>query len=109
MNVQITCRHTKVPSGTQDYIKGEVEALVKYYDKITSAHVVLDSDNPLRKSVEIDLHVAGHQLTAHSTAENYGKAAEESLEKITRQLKKQSDKIKSHKGEGLGKAALAAS
>jgi len=109
MNVQITCRHTKVPTGTQDYIKGEIESLVKYYDKITSAHVVLDSDSPQRKSIEIDIHVSGHQLSAHATAENYGKAAEEGLEKITRQLKKQSEKIKAHKGEGLGKAALAAS
>ncbi len=107
MNVQITCRHTKVSSGTQEYLKGEIEALAKYYDKISTVHVVLDSECTSTKTVEINLHLAGHDLSARSRAENYYKAVDEALEKISRQLKKQGEKIKSHKNDGI-KTAVAA-
>ena len=97
MNIQVTTRHSKVTTGTQEFLKGELESLAKYYDKITSAHAILDSECNLSKTVEIVVQAAGHTLSATSRAENYGKAAVESLEKIARQLKKQNDRIKSHK------------
>ena len=101
MNVQITCRHTKVSTGTQDYLKSEIEDLAKYYDKISTVHVVLDSECLQSKTVEINMHVAGQDLSARSRAENYYKAVDEALEKITRQIRKKSEKIKSHKASSV--------
>ena len=97
MNIQVTCRHSKITSGTQEFLKGELESLTKFYDNITSAHAILDSECTLTKTVEIVVQAAGHTLSATSRAENYGKAAVESLEKVARMLKKQNEKIKSHK------------
>ncbi len=108
MNVQITCRHTKVSSGTQDYLKGEIEALAKYYDRISSAHVVLDSECLQSKTVEINVHAAGQDLSARSRAENYYKAVDEAIEKITRQIRKKSEKVKSHKASSVKDAEIVA-
>jgi putative sigma-54 modulation protein len=97
MEIQITSRHTNKASQTlQDAITAELQKMEKYFDKITSCHVILDSEN-VDKTVEITMNALGHQLVATAKAENIGKAIDEALEKTERQLKKLNEKIKNHK------------
>jgi putative sigma-54 modulation protein len=101
MNIQITARHDRhVSDETKDFIEAEIESLAKFYDKITSAQVVVDQEehkNGKEDLVEINLGVDGQQLSAKAIDENLGKAFDAAVEKITRQLKKKNDKVKSHK------------
>lgn len=96
MNIQVTSRHSKVSQETKDYLTSELESLEKYYDKMTSCHVVLDSEH-ISKTVEILVNVLGTSVTAKAKAENLGKAVDLALSKITRQLKKFNEKLKNHK------------
>ncbi|MCL2183338.1 MAG: ribosome-associated translation inhibitor RaiA [Chitinispirillia bacterium] len=96
MEIQITSRHTKASQDLQDTIAAEVSKLEKFYDKITSCHVILDAEN-LDKKVEITIHVQGHQVVGEARADNLGKAIDDAVAKVEKQLKKLNAKEKSHK------------
>jgi ribosomal subunit interface protein len=58
---------------------------------------VLDSESA-DKTVEITMNVQGtHQVVGFAKAENLGKAIDDAVDKVERQLKKLHDKLKSHK------------
>ncbi len=101
MNIQITARHDRhVSDETKGFIEAEIENLGKFYDKISSVQVVVDQEehkSGTEDLVEINIGVDGKQLSAKAIDENLGKAFDACVEKITRQLKKQNDKVKSHK------------
>jgi putative sigma-54 modulation protein len=96
MNIQITSRRSKVSQDTKSFLKRELENLDKYYDKITSGHVILDNEH-INKTVEIIVNVQGSTLNARAKSDNLGKSVDDALQKITRQLKKIKEKIKDHK------------
>ena len=97
MNIQITSRHQKVSAGVQDFIKGELEDLGKYYDKITSCHAILDKEHG-EDFVEITCSILGKKIVGKGSGENLGKAVDVALEKVIRQLKKKKEIVKNHKG-----------
>ncbi len=96
MEIQITSRHNKASQKLQDNITAELKKMERFYDKITSCRVVLDSEH-VDKIVEISMTTQGHQLIATAKADNLGKAIDSALAKTERQLKKLNQKIKSHK------------
>jgi putative sigma-54 modulation protein len=96
MEIQITSRHSKASQSLQDTINDELQKLGKYFDKITSCHVILDSEH-VEKVAEITLNTQGHHMVATAKAENIGKAFDDALAKVERQLKKLNSKIKNHK------------
>lgn len=100
MNIQITTRHdSHISDETRAFIEAEIENLMKFYDKINSAHVICDREQHKigqEDTVEIVLSINGSNLSAKATEENLGKAIDSAIEKITVQLKKKHDKVKSH-------------
>ena len=96
MEIQITSRHMKASQSLQDTITDELKKLDKFFDKITSCHVILDSEH-VEKVAEITMSTFGHQVVASAKAENIGKAFDDALAKVERQLKKLNAKVKSHK------------
>jgi putative sigma-54 modulation protein len=96
MEIQITSRHSKASKSLRETIISELEKVGKYFDKITSCHVILDSEH-VEKVAEITMNTFGHQIVASAKAENIGKAFDEALAKTERQLKKWNAKIKNHK------------
>ncbi|MDG5815041.1 ribosome-associated translation inhibitor RaiA [Chitinispirillales bacterium ANBcel5] len=96
MEIQITSRHSKASQALQDTITSEIAKLEKFSDKITSCHVILDSEH-VDRTVEITMNSRGHQVVGAARAENIGKAIDSAIEKVTRQLKKINEKVKNHK------------
>ncbi len=96
MNIQITTRHAKVSKDSQEYLKEELVHLEKYYDKMTSCHVILDTEH-INKTVDISITAQGKVINAKGKSDNLGKSVDMALQKAIRQLKKLNDKIKTHK------------
>jgi ribosomal subunit interface protein len=96
MEIRITSRHEKASPSLQDTITAELNKIEKYSEKISSCHVILDSEF-LEKKVEITMHAFNREVVAAAKAENIGKAFDAALAKIERQLKKINEKIKDHK------------
>jgi ribosomal subunit interface protein len=95
MDVQITTRHTKTTPELAQRIQDEVDKLESMYQKVTSCHVILDADGD-DQTAEIVMNAQSHTFTAKSKAATIGKAVDEGLAKIERQLKKISEKVKAH-------------
>jgi putative sigma-54 modulation protein len=96
MEIQITSRHSKASQSLQETITAELQKLDKFFNKITSCHVILDSEH-VEKVAEITMSTMGHPVVATAKAENIGKAFDGALVKVERQLKKLNAKIKNHK------------
>jgi len=96
MEIRITSRHEKASPSLQETIVAELYKIEKFSEKISSCHVILDSEF-LEKKVEITMHAFSHEVVGIAKAENIGKAFDAALAKVERQLKKINEKIKNHK------------
>ena len=98
MEIKITSRQTvNASESLREIIADELNKLEKFYDKITSCHVVLGSESMDKiKTTEITMNVQGGQIAASAKAENIGKAIDEAIGKVERQLKKINEKSKEH-------------
>jgi putative sigma-54 modulation protein len=104
MNIQITARHEKISKELQDALDSELTKLEKFTDKITSCHVVLDSEH-LEKTAELVVNFSHGTATGKAKAENYSKAFDLALAKVERQLAKFNEKLKNHKS-GIDKTKI---
>jgi putative sigma-54 modulation protein len=96
MDIQITSRHEKASPSLQTTINSEFAKLEKYFDRITSCHVIIDSERGM-DIMEVTMNISGHSINATARAENLGKALDEVIAKVERQLKKITEKFKNHK------------
>ena len=96
MDIQITSRHEKASQSLQDTISAEFSKLEKYYDRVTSCHVIIDSERG-KQMMEVVMNMAGHTITATAKDGNLGKAMDSVIMKVGRQMKKINEKIKDHK------------
>lgn len=96
MDIQITSRHEKASQSLQDAINAEFTKLEKYYDRVTSCHVILDTERG-KQIMEVVMNMAGHTVTATAKDGNLGKAMDAAIMKVERQMKKINEKIKDHK------------
>jgi putative sigma-54 modulation protein len=101
MNVQFTSRHFHASDTLKQNVIGRTEELVKFYENITSAHVVLDAEDDLRKKAEIVLSTRGKSITGKAEDERMSAAIDAVFAKVERQLKKQNEKVKGHKERGI--------
>lgn len=99
MDIRIVSRHDKASQSLQEAIIADLKKLERLSEKITSCHVILDSEN-VYQTVEITMHAFNREIVAFGKEGNIGKAFDSALEKIERQLKKISQKIKGHKHAG---------
>lgn len=97
MEIQITNRHAKASPEIKEAIEEKFGKLEKFHDKITSCHVILDTEHPASRTAEVVMSVQGQTLTVKSKSEAVGKSIDEALDKIERRLKKLNEKIKDHK------------
>jgi ribosomal subunit interface protein len=108
MDIQITARHSKASESLKETIQAEVARFEKYDDRITTCHVIIDEEGP-QKKIEIVVHTKKHQFAAHGLSESLGVALDEAVNHIETQLRKNSEKLKNHKGAThIGEAAVSA-
>jgi ribosomal subunit interface protein len=96
MEIRITSRHEKASQSLQDTIIDELRKVERFSEKITSCHVILDTEY-VDKKVDITMHAFNREVVGSAKAENVGKAFDQALAKVERQLKKNNEKIKDHK------------
>jgi putative sigma-54 modulation protein len=95
MDIRITCRHAKSSPELQQRITDELNKLERFYDRVTSCHVILDSEHG-KQIVEVVMNGQGHAFSATGTDAVVGKAIIDAVSKIERQLIKLKEKVKDH-------------
>jgi putative sigma-54 modulation protein len=101
MNVQFTARHFRASETLKETVTARAEELTRYYENITSVHIILDAEDDIRKTAEIVLHTKHKDITGTAKNEKMGVAIDGMFDKVERQLKKLNQKIKNHNDVGL--------
>jgi putative sigma-54 modulation protein len=104
MNVQFTARHFHASDALKQGVIARADDLTRYYENITSAHVILDAEDDIRKKAEVVLNTKRKNITGKAVDEKMGAAIDSAFDKVERQLKKLNQKIKAHKETGLKKS-----
>lgn len=80
----------------QEYVKGKVSHLSKYYDQIVGAEVYLklvNDDKGENKVADIKLNIPGNDIIATSQSEKFEGSINDSCDKLKRQIEKLKTKM----------------
>jgi putative sigma-54 modulation protein len=101
VQINISVRHGHVSPATQERITEKVEAVRKFYDRLTSIQVIVDLGHRESPTVEINA-TAEHHDTFVSTVKSDSilTALDGAIDKLEQQLRKHKEKLKDHKASG---------
>lgn len=98
MEVNIQAIHFDADQKLVDFTKKKAEKLTQFFDKIESVDVYLKFESAngqvKDKKADVKLNIPGNTLFSGSTAKTFEESLDKSFESITRQLKKQKEKLK---------------
>lgn len=103
MNLNITGHHVEVTPALRDYVTGKLERVIRHFDHVTSAHVVL-SVQKLKQKAEVTLHVKGKDIFCECDDADLYAAIDALADKLDRQVLKHKEKNFNH-GHDKGPAA----
>lgn len=93
MQIRITARHFQLTDALKEYAEREISQLEKFFDNIIDCHLILDTER-YKQVAELMLKVYGTVLTSKVKSEDMKVSIEKAVEKVGRQLKKYSSKLK---------------
>lgn len=99
MNLNITGHHIEVTPAIQQYVTEKLGRVIRHFDNVTSAHVVL-SVQKLEQKAEVTLHVKGKDIFADSQDADLYAAIDILADKLDRQVLKYKEKHNGHKRAG---------
>ncbi len=103
MNLNITGHHIEVTPAIHDYVTGKLDRVIRHFDNVTSAHVVL-SVQKLQQKAEVTLHVKGKDIFADSQDADLYAAIDILADKLDRQVLKYKEKQNGHSHEKRAEA-----
>ena len=104
MQVNITARHCNVPQGVRVAAEQRLQRLQRYEPRVDNAFIEFDADHG-NKQVETRVSVKGsNSLIAHGSGESFRSALDQSLDRLTRQLKRRHERVTDHKSVKLSEA-----
>ena len=92
MNLNITGHHIEVTPAIRDYVTGKVERVLRHFDQVTSAHVILSVEK-LQQKAEVTLHVKGKDIFADAIDADLYAAIDLVADKLDRQVVKHKEKV----------------
>ena len=97
MTTEVTFRHFESVPHLRDHALKSGRKLTRYYDGITTAHVVLDveTNDTEKKSAEISLGVFRQTLTASYVGDSHEEALNRCVTQLKRQILRYKDRLRS--------------
>jgi putative sigma-54 modulation protein len=97
LDIKITGRTEGITAGMKRKAAEKAEKFERFYDRIAWVDVILDEDNE-RKMVEVTAGVnRGAKIVGKAESDDMYAAIDMAVDKITRQLRRHKEKIKSHR------------
>jgi putative sigma-54 modulation protein len=96
MQIQITGRHMDLSEALKSRVEKELRQFERFFENIVYAHVRFDEDKQ-GNSVTLEVKVHGDVLTISSKGANPFAALEEATDRMKRQIKEYSSKLKERK------------
>ncbi len=95
MNINITGHHVEVTPALRDYVVGKIDRVLRHFDHVTTAHVVLSVEK-LRQKAEITLHVKGRDIYADAEDGDLYAAIDMLADRLDRQVLKHKERVSDH-------------
>ena len=95
MNINITGHHVEVTPAIRDYVIGKLDKVIRHFDQVTSAHVILSVDK-LQQKAEVTLHVKGKDIFADAIDADLYASIDLLVDKLNRQVVKHKEKVSDH-------------
>lgn len=95
MNLNITGHHIEVTPAIRDYTTGKLDRVLRHFDQVTSAHVILSVEK-LQQKAEVTLHVKGKDIFADAIDADLYAAIDLLVDKLDRQVLKHKGKVTNH-------------
>ncbi|HMM71512.1 MAG TPA: ribosome-associated translation inhibitor RaiA [Rhodocyclaceae bacterium] len=95
MNLIVTGHHLEVTPAIREYVASKVDRVVRRFDQVTSANVILSVDKLDRKA-EITLHMTGKEIFVEAHNGDLYAAIDQLVDKLDRQLVKHKEKVQNH-------------
>ena len=105
MKFQITARHYHASQHLHRNLEENAARFARFNDSVESVHFILDAGQAGSGRAEGIVKIHDKAVVAHAEDGAMGKAIELMLEKLERQLKRENEKLKVHKGDPLSTAA----
>ena len=109
MQISVSARHGHLSEANQEKIRGKVEKLARYFERLTAIEATVDLQDP--QSVTVELLVSAehkHDFVATDRAEELLTAVDKAIHKLEQQLRKYKEKVQDHhKRPGLRQAGAA--
>ncbi len=103
MQINITARHVQVSDSTKSHVHDKIGGLERFYDLLQHVDVVLFEEAG-KKGVEATAKAkVGGQFVAKAEHSHVRAAVDMVVEKLEKQLRRQKQKLKGHKGSRDGK------
>ena len=93
MQIRMRGRHFQLTEALKEYAEKEISQLEKFFDNIIDCHLILDTER-YKQVAELMIKVYGTVLTSKVKSEDMKVSIEKAVEKVARQLKKYSSKLK---------------
>ncbi len=100
MNISVTFRNSEGENWQKTYVEERIVKLKKYLDVPAEAHVILSTEK-FRNVVEVNLSANGWNMNAKEEAKDIHLAVDSCIDKIEKQLKKQKEKVRTHKPRSI--------
>jgi len=104
MQISITTRHCNVPKKVRTDAEERLQRLQRFEPRLHNALVEFDKDHA-QKLVETHIFLTGSRsIIAHGEGETFRTALDQSLDRLTRQLKRRRERVREHKAPKLSEA-----
>jgi ribosome hibernation promoting factor len=103
MQISVSFRNVDPSEHLRDYAENRMTRLKKYVDEPIEIHLVLSIQKFIH-SADVTIAANGIKIKAQEETGDLYSAIDMVLDKVEKQIKRQREKIKDHKGEGNSKA-----
>lgn len=101
MQTTIAARHGHLSQAAQDKITEKVEAVRKFFDRMTSISVMVDLEHRDRPVLELRVRAEHHdEFVSVAEAETVFAALDGAMEKMENQLRRFKERLKEHRAVG---------
>lgn len=101
MQTTIAARHGHLSTATQEKIAEKVEAVRKFFDRMTAIAVTVDLEHRERPKLELRVRAEHHEeFVAIEEAETVFAALDGAVEKMENQLRRFKERLKEHRAVG---------
>lgn len=100
MNLNVSGHHLEVTPAIRTYVRGKFDRVIRHFDHVIDAHVILSVDKLLQKA-EVTLHVRGKDIHAECIDADLYAAIDLLVDKLDRQVIKYKDKTQAKPHDAL--------